>query len=174
MPAILPSNGMISRKLFSPYLLSLFILLLAGQPVMSQSVYSDGNLGLRLNEVNSHAARHFNSHFSPGSTVKWIRDDQYYVACFSSDDSRTRVHYNTNGSFAFCLKYFPADALKGELRSSIIKIFPDCQIGVVTELTDDLYKKALFVHIKDGPSLKTLRCDDEGIEITENFQDAGI
>jgi hypothetical protein len=61
-----------------------------------------------------------------------------------------------------------------EVLPSIVKIFPGCQIRVVTEFTDDLYKKELFVHIKDGHSLKTLRCDDEGIEITENIQDAGI
>src|SRR5450631_3306004 len=141
---------------------------------IGQTVYPDGSTSLRLNEVNSHAVRHFYSHFSPASTVKWVRDDHYYIACFNSDDSRTRVHYKSNGNFAFCLKYYPAEMLNGQLKSTILKKFPGCQIMVITELTDDLYKKALFVHIKDGLYLKTLQCDEQGIEITENIQDAGI
>ena len=93
---------------------------------------------------------------------------------FNADNSRTRVYYKSNGNFAFCLKYYPGDALNGDLKSAIFKKFPGCQIMVITELTDDLHKQAFFVNIKYGLNVETLRCDDEGIEVTENIKDAGI
>lgn len=170
---MVPKSGMIAC-MSSPHLFSFLILLLIQLHTVAQSAYSDGNSGLRLNEVNSRAARHFLNHFPQASEVKWVRDDHYDVACFNSDDSRTRVYYTSDGNYSFCLKYYSDDVLNTGLRSEILKIFPGCRIGVATELTDDLYKKSLFVHIKDGTNCKTLRCDDQGIEITENFKNAGI
>ncbi len=174
MPGILPFFGVIPRKLFSSYLLSFLVFFGIGIHAIGQSTNYDANAGLRLNEVNSHAARHFLSHFSMAKGVTWIRDDHYYTARFNSENTRTRVNYKSNGNFAFCLKYYRADALNGDLKSAIIKKFPGCQIISITELTDDVYKHAFFVNIKYGLYVETLRCDDQGIEITENIQDAGI
>ncbi len=174
MSAIVLNFGLIAR---SKSYLRLFIFLIFTMiriDVVGQAAYAGGGEGLRLNEINSHAARHFLNHFPQASGVKWVRDDHYDVACFDTDDSRTRVYYTSDGNFSFCLKYFPEGALNTGLSSTITKIFPGCRIGVVTELTDDLYKKSLFVHIKDGVYCKTLRCDDRGIEIMENIKDAGI
>jgi len=174
MPAIVPNFGVITRSKSYLHLFIFLILTTIRIPAVGQAAFADGNSGLRMNEVNSRAARHFLNHFPHASGVKWVRDDHYDVACFDADDSRTRVYYTSDGSFSFCLKYFPEGALNTGLSSTITKIFPGCRIGVVTELTDDLYKKSLFVHIKDGTNCKTLRCDDQGIEITENFKNAGI
>ena len=174
MPAIVPNFGVSIRiRLFLRLLIILTIPLIHIH-AFAQVAYADGNTGLRLNEVNSHAARHFLDHFPQASGVKWLRDEHYYIACFNTGDCRTRVHYTSDGSFAFCLKYFPEGVLDAEHRSAIFKIFPACRIGVVTEFTDDLYKKSLFVHIQDGGYFKTLRFDDGGVEITENIKDAGI
>ena len=174
MPARFRCYEFKPRRLFSRSLFLCGMVSLIGINVIGQNAYPDAAGGLRLNEVNSHAASHFLRHFFPNSTVKWVRNNHYYIACFNSVDSRTRVHYKSNGIFAFCLKYYPADGLNGDLKSTIFKKFPGCQIRVITELTDDRYKKAIFVHIKDGLYLETLQCDDEGIEITENILDAGI
>ncbi len=174
MPAIVPNFGVMTRSKSSLRLFTFLILSLIHLHVIGQYTYADGNAALRLNEVNSHAARHFLNHFPQASGVKWIKDGHYYIACFNAGNSRTRVHYTSGGNFAFCLRYFPEGALNTTLSSAILKIFPGCRIGVATELTDDLYKKSLFVHIKDGTYCKTLRCDDGGIEVTENIKDAGI
>jgi hypothetical protein len=150
------------------------MLLMVGTQAIGQSVYPAGVSNLRLNEVNTHAARHFLSHFSMAKGVTWIRDDHYFTARFNSENTRTRVNYKSNGNFAFCLKYYRAEALNGDLKSAIVKKFPGCQIISITELTDDLYKHAFFVNIKYGLYVETLRCDEQGIEVTENIQDAGI
>jgi hypothetical protein len=150
------------------------VLFLVDISANGQTANSDGAAALRLNEVNSHAARHFLNHFSYASGVKWIRDDHHFIACFESDQSRTRVNYDIDGNFVFCLKYYPADELNADLKIAIVKKFPGCQLRVVTEWTNDLYKKAIFVNIQDGHYIRTVRCDDEGMEITENIENAGI
>lgn len=174
MPAIIPSCGSMPRNSSSPRFLLFVILSVVGMHASGQSAYPDGSANLRMNEVNSHAARHFLSHYVSASGVRWIREEHYYIACFDSDRSRTRVHYKSNGNFAFCTKCYREDALDMDLKSAIVKKFPGCQILTITELTDDLYKKAFFVNIKNGLYLKTLRCDNEGIEVTEDIKDAGI
>jgi hypothetical protein len=150
------------------------VLFFVGTTASGQTTNSEGNAALRLNEVNSRAARHFLNHFSYATGVKWIRDEHNYVACFESDQSRTRVNYDNDGNFAFCVKYYPGDELSGDLKTAIAKKFPGCRFRVVTEWTNDLYKKSYFVNLLVGHYIKTIRCDDEGFEITENIENAGI
>ena len=126
---------------------------------------------LRMNEVNTRAARHFMANFSPSSTVKWFQDDLHYVATFTEGDSTDRVYYKSNGNFDFCLKYYRADALEPYLKSVVFKKFPGCEILTITEITD-LEARELSIKIKDGIYIRTLNCSDEGIEITENFRDS--
>jgi hypothetical protein len=80
------------------------------------------------------------------------------------------VYYTNDGNFSFCLKFSLKACwiLTWSPRSS--RIFPGCRIGVVTELTDDLYKNRSSFHILDGRYSKTLRCDGAGIEITEKLK----
>jgi hypothetical protein len=138
---------------------------------LSQSLNNNGFALLRMNEVNSHAARHFLENFSPSSTVKWFRDEQHYIATFQEGDSTDRVYYNNNGNFDFCIKYYRPEALEPYLKSIVFKKFPGCEILTVTELTN-LESKELSIKIKDGIYIKTLSCSEEGIEITENIRDS--
>ena len=147
-------------------ILTLFSLNTVSQPLDHNSLAM-----LRMNEVNTRAARHFLKNFSPSSTVKWFQDDQHYVATFTEGDSTDRVYYKSNGNFDFCLKYYRADALEPYLKSIVFKKFPGCEILTITELTD-LETKALSIKIKDGFYIRTLSCSDEGIEITENIRNS--
>jgi hypothetical protein len=173
MPAIHHPIDLKPGRLFSLRFISFVLFSLMVLNVVGQQQEGNPPAFLRLNEVNSHAARHFLSHFSQATSVKWTRSDNYYIAIFESDHSRSRVVYSNNGNFAFCIKYYLADGLNPDVKSNIIKKFPGCQIRTVTELTGQ-DKKYFIVNIKSGVYLKTLSCTDEGIEITENITDAGI
>lgn len=157
------------RRLAVPGLI--LILISFSLKVSSQHLDNNGFALLRMNEVNSRAARHFMENFSPSSTVKWFQDDLHYVATFTEGDSTDKVYYKSNGNFDFCLKYYRADALEPNLKSIVFKKFPGCEILTVTEVTD-LETKELSIKIKDGIYIRTLSCSDEGIEITENFRDS--
>lgn len=150
-----------------------FILLISllSLKAISQPLDNNGLTVLRMNEVNTRAARHFMENFSPSSTVKWYQDEHHYVATFQEVDSTDRVYYKNNGSFDFCIKYYRADALEPYLKSIVFKKFPGCEILTVTELTD-LESKELSIKIKDGIYIRTLSCSEEGIEITENIRDS--
>ncbi len=127
---------------------------------------------LRMNEVNSRAARHFLDNFSPSTGVKWFKDEKHYVATFEEGDSTDRAYYKDNGDFDFCIKYFHPDALDPTLKTKVLKKFPGCEIMVVTEFTD-LEKTDLYIKIKDGSYIRTLSCSDDGIEVMENIKDIG-
>jgi hypothetical protein len=151
---------------------SLLLLLLLTLNALGQQPDINGFAVLRLNEVNSHAARHFLSNFSPSTVVKWFREEQHYIASFKEGDSTDRAYYKSNGNFDFCIKYYRADDLDAHLKSAVLEKFPGCEILTITELTD-LQKTDLFIKIKDGAYIRTLSCSDEGIVITENIKDGG-
>jgi hypothetical protein len=127
---------------------------------------------LRKNEVNAHAARHFLAHFNPTTPVKWFQDEHHYVAIFKEGDSTDRVYYKNNGNFEGCFKYYGAAELDKQLKSTVMRKFPGCEIMTITELTD-LEKRELYIKIKDGAYIRTLTCSGEVIEITENMKDGG-
>jgi hypothetical protein len=128
---------------------------------------------LRLNEVNISAERHFLRHFSSTTNVKWFLENHHYVAICKEGDSTDRVYYKLNGNFEYCIKYFLADAMDGYLKSRILKRYPGCKIMIITELTN-LEKEELYIRIKDGDFIRTLRWSEEGFEVTENIRDAGV
>lgn len=152
------------------YLPAFLLTMLLGMNVVGQPLGSNRFVVLRMNEVNVHAARHLLSHFSPTTSVKWFVDEHHYIATFKEADSADKVYYKTNGNFDFCIKYYRSDALEANLKSTVLRKFPGCEILTVTEITD-LERKELSIKIKDGVYIRTLNCSDQGIEITENIRD---
>jgi hypothetical protein len=161
------------RRFFSLRFLSFLLLSLIVLNAVGQSSGKDGFVYLRMNEVNAHAARHFLTNFSPSTPVKWIREDHYYVASFGTGNSTVRAYYKNNVNFDYCIKHYLADDLDRDLRSAVLNKFPGCKIMIVTELTN-LEKQAFFINIKDGAYIKTLRCTDEGMEVTEKIEESGF
>ena len=149
----------------------IFLLTILSLNALSQPLDNNQYTLLRLNEVNTHATRHFLENFTPSSTVKWFQDEHHLIATFKEGDSTDRVYYKTNGNFDFCIKYYRADALEPYLKSIVFRKFPGCEILTITELTD-LERKELSIKIKDGIFIKTLSCSDGSIEITENIRDS--
>ena len=172
MPAIVPFGSRPGR-FFSRGLLSFLLLLFIEINAFSQNSAHTSFANLRMNDVNIHAVRHFLNNFSLATGVIWSKEENYFVASFTSDHTRDKAYYKDNGNFAFCVKYYLADALNGSVKSTILEKFPGCKIMLVTELTD-LDSQTFIVNIKTGVYIKTLRCDEDGIEVTESIVDAGI
>ncbi|HZZ75978.1 MAG TPA: hypothetical protein VFE04_08635 [Puia sp.] len=157
------------RRLAAPAILMLLTLFTLNAP--GQYLDNGGFASLRMNEVNSHAARHFLENFSSSTSVKWFQDEQHYIVTFQEGDSTDRAYYKNNGDFDFCIKYYRSDALEPYLRSVVLRKFLGCNILTVTEITD-LERKELSIKIKDGKYIRTLNCSDGSIEITENIRDS--
>jgi hypothetical protein len=125
---------------------------------------------LLLNELNTYAARHLLKNFSPSAEVTWIQEKHGFVALCNEGDSVVKVYYKLNGNFESCTKYYLADDLNVNLKSTLLKKFPGCKIMMVTEVTN-LEKEELFIKIKDGAYIRTIHFSGDGMEITENFLD---
>ena len=154
---------------FLPFLLFSLIEISA----RSQNSDKNGVNYLRINEVNSHAARHFITNFTMANSVRWIKETNVYIASFDAGHLTTKAYYDDNGNFICSIKHCLVEGLDSELKSAIIKKFPESKILNVTEFSN-LEKQAYFINIKCGEYIKTLCCNDEGIKVTENFKDAGL
>src|SRR5580765_7324378 len=111
MPACFNYCSLVSRLLFQRQ----FVLCLSFS-ILTLNAIGQGNeknpvAFLRLNEVNNRASRHFLNHFSQATSVRWVRDKNFYIAGFETANTRSRVYYRNNGNFAFCLKNYLADGL---------------------------------------------------------------
>ena len=173
MPAIPRLIRFIFRRNFSRCTMFLLLLTFIEINAIGQNSVKRHCANLRMNEVNIHAVRHFLDNFSQANSVIWNREDDYYVASFHAGQSIDKAYYKSNGNFAFCIKHYLAEDLDGRLKSAVLKEFPGSQIMLVTELTN-LDNQTYYINIKSGTFIKTLRCNDEGIEITESITDAGI
>ncbi len=144
-------------------------LLLTIQVLGQQSDLSSSRV-LLLNEVNTYAARHLLKNFSPSAEVTWIQEKNGFVALCNEGDSVVKVYYKKNGNFESCIKYYLADDLNVNLKSTLLKKFPGCKIMMVTEITN-LEKEELYIKIKDGVYIRTVHFSGDGMEITENILD---
>jgi hypothetical protein len=164
-PAIRCRRFPVKRLLFLYFPLLLLTIQVLGQ----QSDLSKSRV-LRLNEVNTYAARHLLKNFAPTAEVTWIQEKHGFVALCNEGDSVVKVYYKLNGNFESCTKYYLADDLNVNLKSTLLKKFPGCKIMMVTEVTN-LEKEELFIKIKDGAYIRTVHFSGDGMEITENFLD---
>ena len=147
-----------------------FPLLLLTIQVLGQQSDLNSSRVLLLNEVNTSAARHLLKNFSPSAEVTWIQEKHGFVALCNEGDSVVKVYYKLNGNFESCTKYYLADDLNVNLKSTLLKKFPGCKIMMVTEVTN-LEKEELFIKIKDGAYIRTIHFSGDGMEITENILD---
>jgi hypothetical protein len=173
MPAIPKKNPLTHRRYTAWCCLFFLLFSLIEINAIGQNSVKNSYANLRMNEVNVHAVRHFLDNFSQASGVIWNREDDYFVASFHAGHSIDKAYYKINGNFAFCIKHYLAEDLEGGLKSAVLKEFPGSQIMLVTELTN-LDSQTYYINIKCGVFIKTLRCNDEGIEIMESITDAGI
>jgi len=155
----LPAKGLL--------LLHFFLLLLTIH-VLGQQSDMNSSRKLLLNEVNTYAAKHLLTNFSPSADVTWIQEKHGFVALCNQGDSVVKVYYKLNGNFESCIKYYLADDLNVNLKSILFKKFPGCKILMVTEITN-LEKEELYIKIKDGVYIRTVHFSSEGMEITENI-----
>ncbi len=155
-----------ARGLLFLYLPLLFLTIQA----LGQEYDFNSSRVLRLNEVNTYAARHLLRNFSPSAEVTWIQEKHGFVALCNEGDSVVKVYYKLNGNFESCIKYYLADDLNANLKSTLLKKFPGCKIMMVTEITN-LEKEELYIKIKDGVYIRTVHFSDDGMEITENILD---
>jgi hypothetical protein len=169
LPAIYNRRFSAKTLLFLPFLLLLLNVHTKGQPQWDMN----GSQKLLLNEINSSAARHLLKNFSPTTEVSWYQEKNGYVAVYDEGNKSDRVYYKLNGNFEGCTKYYLADGLDGDKKSSLLNKFPGCKIMIVTEITN-LEKRELFVKIKDGSYIRTVHFSGDGIEVTENILDGSI
>jgi len=167
MPAITTPWGLINRKMISPRIITIVFLSLIEMHVRGQNAGDKGFAYLRMNEVNSFAAKHFLTNFSEATSVSWISESDFYIARFNDGHSTGRAYYKKNGNFTCCIKHDPVEELDKQIKSAIFDKFPGCKILIVTEITN-LERKGYYINIKCGEYLKTLIYNDEGIRVTGN------
>jgi hypothetical protein len=127
---------------------------------------------LRINEINARAARHFANHFKADGSEKWVIIDGFYIASFTLGTVRTQAFYTSRGGFAYTVKYYTAEMLNDDIKTTISRKFKDHIIDVVTEisiLTDQIY----YIKIKNSTNIKMIRYAQNSMEVTEDFGNAG-
>ena len=163
----------VKRKFISLRILPILLFSLIELNAIGQNEDKTGANYLRMNEVNSHAARHFLINFPKVNTIGWTKETDIYIASFQTGSSRAKAYYDNNGNFICCMKYCLVEELDRNLKAAIIAKFPECKILTVTQFTS-LENQAYFVNIKCGEDIKTLCCNEDGIKITESFKDVGL
>jgi hypothetical protein len=132
----------------------------AGTPITSN---------VPLNEINSHAFRHFQKLFPSGASKEyWFRSADGYQVSFLLDGHHFLAFFDKHGGFRYSLKYCPGKEIPRYTGDLIKAKYPDFQIDVVTEITDG-EKTFHLVKIINAVSIKTLSIADGKIDVLEEL-----
>jgi hypothetical protein len=137
----------------------------------SYHINGDGNLmtsNVPLNEINTHAFRHFRKHYPDVTGENWTKTEEGYIVSFTRDALRNQVYFDQRGGYLYSVKYYGAGNIGKDLESLIKRSYPQYIIDVVTEITD---REKLFylVKIETSASVKTLSVADGKLEVIEEL-----
>jgi hypothetical protein len=122
-----------------------------------------------LNEINSHAYRHFQRLFHNGiSKEYWFASSEGYRVSFFQEGRHHQAFFDRHGAYRYSLQYYPGNEIP-RIPGDLIKVkYPDYSIDVVTEITDG-EKTFHLVKIINPVSIKTLSVADGKIDVLEDL-----
>jgi hypothetical protein len=126
---------------------------------------------LRLNEVNSRAARDFFHRFPGISTEKWMLISDGYAAKFSEMEVRNVVYYDRSGNYMNNVRYFPENTVPAYIKELVQYEFSDYTIIAGIELMAPK-EHSFHINIKNRKRVKVLKITGETIEVTVDFRNA--
>lgn len=137
------------------------------------STYNEGGSAISsnvpLNEINSHAYRHFQRLFPSGATNEyWFVSADGYQVSFQLDGRQHQAFFDKHGAFRYALEYYPGKEIPRNSGDLIRANYPDYRIDVVTEITDG-EKTFFLVKIISPFSIKTLSVADGKIDVLEEL-----
>jgi hypothetical protein len=165
-------------------LIGCFVALLAPGLVTAQDdyrpaayTYNEGgspiSSNVPINQINSHAYRHFQRLFPTGTSKEyWFVSSEGYQVSFQKDGRHCQAYFDKHGAYRYSLKYYPGKEIPRMPGDQIKAKYPDYRIDVVTEITDG-EKTFYLVKIVSPVSIKTLSVADGKIDLLEEMINAG-
>src|SRR5262249_48506056 len=131
--------------------------------------YNEGAAAVRsnvpLNEINSHAYRHFQRLFPAGTSNEyWFSSGDGYQVSFLLAGRHHQAFFDRHGAYRYSLSYYPEKEIPRNPGDLIRAKYPDYRIDVVTEITDG-EKTFHLVKIINPARIKTLSVCDGKIEV---------
>lgn len=128
-----------------------------------------------LNEINSHAWRHFHHNF-PTATgdESWYYSTQGYQVSFTLNGRPYQAYFDTHGYYRYSLHHYAGKEIPREPGELIRRKYPDYQLNVVTEITDG-EKIVYLVRLVSPTRIKTISLCDGEIQVVaeEAIDDPG-
>jgi len=122
-----------------------------------------------LNEINTHAYRHFQRLFPAGiSREYWFRSEEGYSVSFLLNGRHYQAWFGRTGAFRYSLQYYPGKEIPRQAGDLIKVKYPDYQIDVVTEITDG-EKTFYLVKIINPTRIKTLSVAEGKMAVIEDL-----
>src|SRR5258708_24385912 len=113
-----------------------------------------------LNEISTHAFRHFQRLFPSGTSKEyWFASIDGYQVSFLRDGRHHQAFFDKHGAFRFALQYYPGTEIPRAAGDLIKAKYPDYRIDVVTEITDG-EKTFHLVKIINAVRIKTISVGD--------------
>jgi len=128
----------------------------------------DVNSTIPLNEINVRAYRYFHKTWPAAEGETWYRTDKEYIALFKTRTHLKKVFFSRQGSFLYCIEYYPGVDLPVDVARSVREKYPDFEINAVTMVSRE-EKVVYFVHIKNALSFKTLSIIDGVLKVQEEM-----
>jgi hypothetical protein len=124
---------------------------------------------LRLNEINSRAARDFVRQYKNVSDAEWFKLKDGFVVHFTNDGIKSRAFYTKQGHYEGLIRSYFEDKLPREIRRLVRRAYYDFSIRHIYEFSFE-GMIAYLVKMEDKTSWKTIRIVDGKMDVMNEYQ----
>jgi hypothetical protein len=121
-----------------------------------------------LNEIDSRAVRSFVATFWNATNANWVTYHGGYVVYFTENGIPNRAYYTRSGYLECTIRQYTEKDMPADVRQMVKSAYYDYSIFLVHEIINR-GKTNYVVKIEDKTSLKELRIDDAGMEVTNEY-----
>jgi hypothetical protein len=119
--------------------------------------------------VSIRAIRDFKKSYPDVKHVSWVEVEDGYIAHFDIDGEKTKVAYDTRGSWQYLLRERHESTMPKDVRAQVRSCYYDYSISQVEEL--ELFDKTIYlVLLEDNKSWKRLRISDGEMELIGDYK----
>jgi hypothetical protein len=123
----------------------------------------------KLLKATSRALNDFTKAFKNKPEAKWSTQSDVIIATFEKNDIKTKVVYNTKGSWLYTLQTYKENKMPKDIREAIKRsMFFDYDIELVHEINEQ-GTTAYLVDLKNGKEFKQISFYDGEINVLQEF-----
>jgi hypothetical protein len=127
----------------------------------------------RLNDIPSHAYRHFAKNYPQAEQTIWSKQSGGYQVRFNASGTLCQANYDRFGNFLHGIRYLEAGQIDGQLLRRLKREFPGFDPDIVSEVNNES-RTVYVITLKNAFSMKSVVLREGVFQVIDDLDYAGL